>query len=299
MSMVRLKVTIDSEILNEIASRLSVMGATNKNLPATAEAVEAAAKLVQATWKNYAIGRQSLDEHGVPPMKTPSRDYAEGVKIERPGTLEREIVNYSKVADYLENGTAEFDMKSKLDQYPRSRMTKGKKKKDGTWKEPPHPYLIVPFRWGTTPKKGEQRVGFRDVMPQVIYNIVKKAKFERSLVAQTTHNEPNAKGEDTDRWDYEKWGSRLKINQIIEADDGGMNINQMFNMSGMVSMDASSKDKKYSGYYTFRVMSSKSPPSSWIRPAMKARHVTDGIVKENEKEVNDLLDAAFRKDIGL
>jgi hypothetical protein len=173
-------------------------------------------------------------------------------------------------------------------------MTKGVKRRDGTYKEPPHPYLIVPFRWGT-PKT----VGFQNVMPQAIYNIVKKAKFEKSIVGQETHNEPNAKGEDVDRWNYDKWGSRLKINQIIETDDGGMNINQMFNMNGMVRMDASTKDKKYSGYYTFRVISSKSPPSSWIRPARSARHITDGVVRATEKDVNDIFDAAFRRDLGL
>jgi hypothetical protein len=288
--MVRLKITLDNDILHEVTSRLASLN-TAQSMPATAKAVEKAARLVQSVWQEYAIGKRDI---GVPPMKKPSGDYARGIKIDRPNAFEREIVNYSKVAEYLENGTDEFDMKSKLDQYPRSRMTRGAKRRDGTWKEPPRPYLIVPFRWGT-PKA----VGFQNVMPAEIYNIVKKAKFEKSIVGQETHNEPNAKGEDVDRWNYDKWGSRLKINQIIEADDGGININQMFNMSGMVRMDTSTKDKKYSGYYTFRVISSKSPPSSWIRPAAPARHITDGLVRATHNDVNDLFDAAFRRDLGL
>jgi hypothetical protein len=287
--MVRLKININDDILQEITARMSFL--TNRSMPETAKATEEAAKIVQGVWNNYAIGKQTLPN--VPPMKNPSGDYARGITIERPGPFEREIVNYSKAADYLENGTNEFDMKSKLDQYPRSRMTKGKKRRDGTWKEPPHPYLIVPFRWGTP-----EAVGFSNVMPQAIYDIVGKSKFKKSLVGQGEHNEPNARGEDVDRWNYEKWGSRLKINQIIEADDGGMNINQMFNMAGMVSMDASTKNKKYSGYYTFRVISAKSRPDSWIRPATPARHITDGLAKFVEKKVNDVFNAALRKDVG-
>jgi hypothetical protein len=259
-------------------------------MPATAKAVEEAARLVQSVWREYAIGKRDI---GVPPMKKPSGDYARGIKIERSGPFEREIVNYSKVAEYLEYGTEEFDMKSKLDQYPRSRMTKGVKRRDGTWKEPPHPYLIVPFRWGT-PKT----VGFQNVMPAEIYNIVKKAKFEKSIVGQETHNEPNAKGEDVDRWNYDKWGSRvMNLGSGLLFNDKGDDITHY--MEGMVRMDTSTKDKKYSGYYTFRVISSKSPPSSWIRPARSARHITDGVVRAAQDDVNNFLDTAFRKDLGL
>jgi hypothetical protein len=289
--MVRVKINADDEVLQEIYARLSSVARLGRvGLPATAAAMEEAAGKIQTAWMEYAMGKRDL---GVPPMKNPSGDYARGIKIERPSTFEREIVNYSKVAEHLENGTEEFDMKSKLDQYPRSRMTKGVKRKDGTYKEPPHPYLIVPFRWGT-PKT----VGFQNVMPVEIYNIVKKAKFEKSIVGQETHNDPNAKGEDVDRWNYDNWGSRLKINQIIEADDGGMNINQMFNMAGMVRMDTSTKNQKYSGYYTFRVISSKSRPDSWIRPARSARHITDGVAKAMEGEVNKIIEDGFRRDLG-
>jgi hypothetical protein len=280
--MVRLKVNINDELLQEISARLASLN-TAKSMPATAKAMKDVAKYVQNVWKNYAIGRQTLPD--VPPMKIPSRWYAEGIGIKPNGPFDYEVVNPSDIADYLENGTSEIDMKKTHTTGPRSRVSK-----KGV------PYLIVPFRWGT-PKT----VGFQNVMPVEIYDIVKKANFEKSIVGQDTHNEPNFKGEDVDRWNYDKWGSRLKINQIIEADDGGMNINQMFNMSGMVRMDASTKDKKYSGYYTFRVISANGRPDSWIKPATPARHITDGVVRYTDEkgEIKDMLDAAFRKDLGV
>jgi hypothetical protein len=64
--------------------------------------MEEAAREVHKAWMEYAIGKRDI---GVPPMKNPSGGYAKGITIERPSTFEREIVNYSKIAEYLEYGT--------------------------------------------------------------------------------------------------------------------------------------------------------------------------------------------------
>jgi hypothetical protein len=286
--MIKVKVRIVGE-LGEIINQHPQMFDINM-FPLTEKAVHLMAKTIARHWQDYAIGKRGIDD--VPSMKNPSEGYMKGIKIEQSGDFGYEIVNYSKAAEFLEYGTAEFDMKSKLDQYPRSRMTKGVRRKDGSWKIPPHPYLIVPFRWGT-PKT----VGFQNVMPVEIYNIVKRKKFDKSIVGQETHNEPNAKGEDVDRWNYDKWGSRLNIKQIIEADDVGMNINQIFNMTGMVRMDTSTKNQKYSGYYTFRVMSARSRPDSWIRPATPARNITKALEKQYQHTAEEAIEEAFNRDM--
>jgi hypothetical protein len=135
-------------------------------------------------------------------------------------------------------------------------------------------------------------------MPQSIYDIVGKADFEKSVVGETTHNEPNAQGRNVERWDYDKWGGCLSKPQIISANDGGSDLNQMFNMSGMARMDASTKKQNYSGYYTLRVVSAVSAPGSWIKPATPASHVTQGVKLAVEREVNKLFEAGFRRDLG-
>jgi hypothetical protein len=63
-------------------------------------------------------------------------------------------------------------------------------------------------------------------------------------------------------------------------------------------MDTSTKNQKYSGYYTFRVISADGTPGSWIKPATPARHITEGVVREVQKGVDNLFDAAFMKDLG-
>ena len=280
--MIKIKIETGNELLAVIDMFSSMVG--KQGLPATAKAVESAAQVVQGLWYNYAIGKESLI--GVPPMKRPSGGYAAGITIERPGPFKREVVNTSRTAEFLEYGTPEIDMKKKHTQGPRSRVSQ---KGD--------PYLIVPFRWGT-PKT----VGFRNVMPVDIYPIVKKFKKMRTLVdadSPDADKTPNAKGDMVGRAQYNTGYSRLNMEQIIGADDGEVSINQMFNMNGMVrTTDTTGKDRS-GGYLTFRVISAASPPGSWIKPAMPARHVTDGLIRTAQETVDDMLEAAVRRDLGL
>jgi hypothetical protein len=285
--MVRFKITMDSEILNEITARLSSLN-TAKSMPATAKAMKEAAAVVALTWKNYAMGKQSLP--AVPPMKKPSRDYADGIKVDPIGPFEYEIVNHSKIAEYLEYGTSEIDMKETHTKGPRSRVVKEGPRK-GT------PYLIVPFRWGT-PKS----IGFGNVMPLSVHNIVKR--YEKTITTvsaddpENTKKTPNASGEMVGRAQYE-WGKRLSTARLADVAD--LDLTQIFNMSNMVrAKDDTGKDRA-AGYFTFRVIRKDGAAGSWIKPAMPARHITDGVVREVQEkgEVDDLLDAAFRRDLGL
>jgi hypothetical protein len=276
--MIKMKIEIPDDILRMLEARLSMIA--GGALPATSAALKEAADTIRDVWAGYVTGAKDI---GIEPLKNPQGGLARTIHSRKTGPLHHEVYSDSNIMGYLIDGTSEVDMKETHTKGPRSRVSK-----KGV------PYLIVPFRWGT-PKT----VGFRNVLPVAIYDIVKKTKFKRSLVAQTTHNEPNAKGEAVERWDYEKWGNRLNMKQIIEADDGEMDINQMFNMRGMVSMDTSSKNKKYSGYYTFRVISRESPAGSWIKPATQGRPITQGVVNASQKEVNKIMDAAFKRDLGV
>jgi hypothetical protein len=58
-------------------------------------------------------------------------------------------------------------------------------------------------------------------------------------------------------------------------------------------------DGKSAGYFTFRVISRESPAGSWIKPATQGRPITQGVVNASQKDVNELMDAAFRRDLGL
>lgn len=110
--------------------------------------------------------------------------------------------------------------------------------KDGT------PYLIIPFR-RFTPNAGRdyQR------MTKADYGAVKKLSMSKTTDA--AYNQKNARGESVQRR-IVQWGQRLKNAQI--PNDNGMVV--VYGIGG-----------KKREYYTFRVISAKSPGKSWIRKA--------------------------------
>jgi hypothetical protein len=266
--MIKMKIEMQDDVLQQVVNRLSVLD--GRSMPATAAALGDAASIIRDIWRGYTTGAVTLP--GVDPLKKPQGGLARTIRIQKIGPFNYQVVSNSEIMNYLIDGTDEVDMKQTHTRGPRSRVIqKGPRK--GT------PYLIVPFRWGT-PKT----VGFRNVMPVEVYAMVSKKKFERTVVAKSTHIEPNALGQQVERKDYEKWGSRLS------GEEFG-------NMNGMVNMRGA--DGKSAGYFTFRVISKDSPAGSWVKPATQGKPITQGVVNAGQGEINDVIDTAFRRDLGL
>jgi hypothetical protein len=162
-----------------------------------------------------------------------------------------------------------------------------------TGKNKGYPYLIVPFRWGTP-----RTVGFRNIMPESVYNIVKNKKtFQQTKTTVSADNgdkTPNARGEMVGRAQYsdvlgsKPWGDRL-------ASDMGEDITD--NMAGMSSMLG--QNGKAAGYLTFRIISAAPGATGWIKPAMRARPVTRAVASVAQETVNEIIDSAVREDLGL
>lgn len=269
--MVKMKITADNPALQELASAIASMGQKGL-LPATEAAFQHGAKMIAGEWKDYGSGKKEIS--GVPPMKKPSNSYVSGVKIKQDSSTEYTISNESKAAPILEYGTSGYDMK----------MTHpfGKKSRVGLhWNEKTKmldrvPYLIVPFSWGTP-----GTVTFHNTMSENIYEIV--SRFKKSKVLQETHFEENWVGEAVERHEY-KWGARFKPEDEESYE------------SGMVRMD--DKATKGSTYFTFRVISARSPKNSWINKGIPARHVTEGLQRMYAKEITDGVQAGIRTDLG-
>lgn len=273
--MIKMNIAVNDQALYEILARLSPFG---RNLPRTEGAAKTAASIIRDAWRGYAMGGSLV---GIEKLKMPSGEYARSIKINQLGPLAFEIFSEAQIAEWLEKGTSDFDMKKTHTRGPRSRVSlKG------------HRYLIVPFRWGT-PKT----VTFRkNVMPSSVYAVVKTKKFQATRVTGDTHFEMNARGEDVERQEYSSadkkkpWGSTLQAHMDEEVTD------RMVGMSKMVGQGG-----KSSGYFTFRVISSDPDvnPKSWMHPGIRARPVTETVAKTTKETVSDLIDNALRGDLGL
>lgn len=226
----------DLSQLKELQDTLAKFSAVDKNvLPATSAAFHSSAEYVQNLWSNYVYGIGELD--GIEPLEKPLNPKNVRFRIEDKGDFSSSIISNSQQLEAIQNGQkpVDYDMKKTHPYGKKSRISK-----KGI------PYLIIPFRWGTPNKKGTKR-RWNNVIPQKEYETIVKG-FELSKTTGLTHPETNYKGQAIDRAEY-IWKTRLK--EVDAWDDRSV---------GMVKM----KDIRGSTYFTFRIISAKSPAGSWL-----------------------------------
>ncbi len=267
--MVKLKITATNPAIQELISSLNEI--SNGNLtPVTQAAFKNGAKKIAGSWRAYGVKKESLPS--VPDMVKPSRNYSSGVNIKKEDDLNYVVTNKSKSAPLLEYGTSPFDMKKTHPYGKRSRVSERVDPKTGIKERVP--YLIIPFRWGSP-----NTVTFRNTMTEDIHSIVRRLKksFEQE---ETTFSE-NWAGEMQERKTY-NWGDSISDNDLGNA-------------NGMKRMSSGSKS---STYFTFRIISAKSPQSSWINKGIKARHVVDGLIAKHEEEIIKDIKEGLIADLG-
>jgi hypothetical protein len=285
--MVKINITMDNNVLLQFQTVLARFG--EDNFPLTASAVAGGADRIAKLWRAFAAGG-SLK--GVEPLERPNREYVLGVKVERMGPFDHEIYNDTKAARRIDEGSEQLDMKTTHPYGPKSRISK-----KGV------PYLIVPFRWGTP-----RAVGFRNIMPEQVYNMVKKFKKMKTMIsadslvnAKVTPNggyatynvskNPKAGARMVGRAQYHKGYDRLSgmdVTGTLEAKT---------RMNGMVRVHDTLGKNKAAGYLTFRVISAASPASNWVRKRIPPRHVIPALVDESLRAINEAVEEAVMRDL--
>jgi hypothetical protein len=120
------------------------------------------------------------------------------------------------------------------------------------------PYLIIPFRWGTPSGKKDAngkdipRGHFNNVIPQKNYETSVKGLAMSKVNIDKKYFEANVKGENIERQGYD-WAKFGRLTEDQAWDDRSV---------GMVRMKDIASGK--STYFTFRIVSAKSPANSWI-----------------------------------
>ena len=267
--MIKVSVDLDNNLLMQIQAQLKAFAGENgKNiLPATKMAFDQCAALIQRSWRNWAMGGSI---RGAADIRNPNPKLASSIHISRMHDFDVTIGTDSPYMERIRNGQEEFDMKEK---YPYGRKSRVSKK--GV------PYLIIPFRWGTPNRNGGGRAHFGNTIPLEVYKILQSRKFKKSSQKQTVHVEPNFKGEAIDRHEYD-WGDRIKDEDLGNA-------------NGMVRMSSNPK----STYFTFRVISAKSPASSWIRKATPPNDVVQALKDSLRPQVENLIEQGFLADLDM
>jgi hypothetical protein len=193
-----------------------------------------------STYVDYLNGA-AIPGHGA--LKNPSGRLAKDAYHDRRALLTWTIGNSADYAKAVEDGAPAFDMKQNLPTAPRARRAK-----DG------HLYLIIPFRHGVV---GTSRL---KAMPRSVYALAKVMAHSRSLGSPSTRL--SGTGWTVPKFNYQ-WQGRVSKKALVGA---GLGDDSVRRYQGMVRMGGTGQTT----YLTFRVMSEKSKPGSWVRPATPA-----------------------------
>ena len=217
----------------------TVQNAPEAALPNTANAFRMAAQYVRNMWTGYLSGDQPLN--GIDFMDGVTSAMVRSIRAQRNGDFDYSILSDNRQLEQKTKGQkeVEYDMKQTHPYGKKSRVSK-----KGI------PYLIIPFRWGTPNQKGTKRAHFNNFIPQKNYNTSVKGLKMSEVDAAKKYFEANFKGESIARQGY-NWAKNGRLTEEQAWDDRSV---------GMVRM----RDITGSSYFTFRIVSAKSPANSWI-----------------------------------
>ena len=233
-------------------------------------AVEEAAQYVQATWQQVVMG--ATDIPGVKPIRLNinlRRLYADSIVTDKQlvgmGSVSQRILAAKKIAEQLETGTGPWDMKPMLLNGPKARFGKNGK------------YNIIPFRHGTGDKHA----------PDNNFKTMPKKVYEQARQLKASVKQGNAM----------KWGGKLPAQGAPGSNptSGYRHKNQKH--EGMVRIEKQYKAATQSQYMTFRVVSEKSAPGSWIHPGYEAHYIARGVSDFCRPAVEALIGAAAEADL--
>lgn len=271
------KIEYDVAELKKLADNFA-KGMTTAAFPNTDAAFQRAAQKVRQMWIGFLDGSVQL-----PGIDTPDRVTSAMVKSiktqDKTGLydFEHSIYSDNRQLEELNRGRkeVEYDMKKTHPYGKKSRVSK-----KGI------PYLIIPFRWGTPNQKGTKRAHFNNVIPQANYETSVKGLAMSSVNELKKYFEANAKGESIQRQGY-NWAKFGRLKEDQAWDDRSV---------GMVRMKDIASGK--STYFTFRIVSAKSPTNSWIykRAAKPALNYLSALEQAAKPEVEKIISQGIRAD---
>ena len=253
----------------------SIENAPAAALPNTAAAFARAAQYVQNMWTSYLSGDQPLN--GIEFMSGVTSSMVRSIRSRYNGDLDYTIYSDSMQLEKKVHGSkeVEYDMKKTHPYGNKSRVSK-----KGI------PYLIIPFRWGTPNGKGTARAHFNNVIPQKNYETAVKGLKMSQINADKSYFEDNFKGESVKRQGYD-WAKFGRLTESQAWDDRSV---------GMVRMKDIASGR--STYFTFRIISAKSPERSWIyhKDAVPAVDMMGALINTVKNGVDSIISEGVKAD---
>ena len=266
------KIEYDLSELKKLTEQFAktVENAPEAALPNTAAAFQRASNVVRQMW---------IDRVSSLPEVTSAM--VRSIKEKRNGDFDYSVYSENRQLEQLNNGSkaVEYDMKKTHPYGKKSRVAK-------TGKNKGVPYLIIPFRWGTPNGKDSKRAHFNNSIPQANYNTAVKGLKISKVNNLKKYFEANYHGESIERQGYD-WAKNGRLTEDKAWNDRSV---------GMVRMKDISTGK--STYFTFRIISAKSPANSWIykKDAKPGINYMQPLEQEARIKVDEIINNGIKAD---
>ena len=283
----------------------------DKLLPHMDQALNTLAEAILVQWRKFTMGERMP---GTPRVINSRGDYTKSISIAESTDKDTRVVQSDGPwTGWIEKGHGEIDLKPGLLHGPKARMGKN------------GPYTIVSFRAGVpTSLRSNQP------MDQVTYAHMLKTtnRMDKEFAAGESDrpgtsrvlkgNHPNSwktvDGGFRKRNQYE-WGYRLPASrggeaQVKQVQGGKFNFNgtsyhiakgsykwSTGKNTNMVRMDTTAGNKKTSEYRTFRVVSMRSDPRSWVVPAQEPLPIREKVIEAVVPKAREILTAMLEEDL--
>lgn len=235
----------------------------------TQAAMNEVASMIHEAWVGFASG---VPIPGAIRVINSRGQYKASIKVDLSKDKEKIIYSDSPIHKYLEEGTDAYDMKPGLLSGPKARFGKN------------GPYNVICFRHGA-PDSSESSAP----MPVTIYKLT-KAVSKKAAASGTTSKSMQVVSTNN------MTGIRSK--RVASFMPGRNNYTwKVGPYAGMMKIDTTTGAAKRSSYLTFRVVSTKSDPSSWIRPPQPGLPIRQAALDAVHDIAIELLKEAVRKDM--
>ncbi len=254
----------------------------------TLSAIKNLGSAYQQVWRQYASGAMKVP--GAPTIIKSKGDYTRSIQVDysNPDSIsvfsDYQTKNGMGITSMIESGHSQIDLKPGILTGRKARMGKH------------GPYNIIAFRHGT-PKAS------RNPMPMSVYNLMirtsKKADAmkEQGLAKSGGASKVasvSAGGKKSYEWGASidgklQRGRRSKLDTKYTWKSG--------KYAGMRKMQTSTGKAKSSNYITFRIVSWRSDPNSWIVPAQPAIPIRQAVIDFMQPFAEKLIKSAVEEDL--
>lgn len=285
--------TINVKITDFVPEFMSLMqkGYGDRVFTNSLAAMRTIGRMYQKVWRQFASGEKVVP--GSPPIFSKG-PYTRSIQIDESTSNVISVYTDYYGHEYIEKGHPQIDLKPGLLSGPKARQ--GKK----------GPYNIVHFRHGV-PGSDPHR---NNPMPVSIYDEIRRLTKEADEKKQAGLDSKPGGSRVTGNirvWEYGKdrrFRSYLWGQSISKTDTTGGKPKKPTGYqwksgkyAGMYQMQTSTGRAKRSSYITFRVVSYRSDPTSWIVPARPAIPIRQATVDLVRPIAQNMIRQAIEKDI--